>query len=300
MSKSERHHWWPECVSRRWADDRGGVNWILPNGSERRAKPSAFGVIGNGHFIKLGPKAGESSPWDQNFENEFQNADAGFPATIEWLEGLKFEPRFGQPRSNRFVVQSTTDELFGQLIESLTSLAIRSPMTRSAVVSLAERLRGPLAEWERNRLIALNMRDMHRRAVVAFGTHGKATAILSPNREFIFGDGFYHNLTSPNMAPHAPRILASLTPRLTVLYTKPIQYTAEPRISTLVIDEKEAQALNEVGLTYASDMIFYCSDRPILTDNFRAGRHLHYTSGNVVDLIIDDMLRIPPRRSRDL
>src|SRR5690606_11016925 len=67
-NKSERHHWWPECLSKHWADPDGGVHWLRPDGSEQRAKPAAFGVIGNGHFIKLGREAGETTAWDQNFE----------------------------------------------------------------------------------------------------------------------------------------------------------------------------------------------------------------------------------------
>ncbi|RXD01706.1 hypothetical protein EQZ23_19465 [Sphingomonas sp. UV9] len=51
--QAKRHHWWPECVSKHWADTAGGVHWILPDGEVRRAKPASFGVIGNGHFIKL-------------------------------------------------------------------------------------------------------------------------------------------------------------------------------------------------------------------------------------------------------
>jgi hypothetical protein len=46
---SERHHWWPECVSDFWKDDDGGVNWMLPDGTLRRSSPNNFGVIGNGH-----------------------------------------------------------------------------------------------------------------------------------------------------------------------------------------------------------------------------------------------------------
>lgn len=295
-TKSERHHWWPECVSGRWADEKGGVHWLLTDGSERRAKPASFGVIGNGHFIKLGSTPGEPTPWDQNFETEFQKADEHFPAVIDWLEGLVYEPRFGRARRDRFVPQPSSDELFGRLVESLTSLAIRSPMTRSAAVSLPERLRGSLPEWERNSLIAVNMRHMHRRAVEAFGVRGKAIAILSPDREFIFGDGFYHNLGSPAMAPHAPRILAPLTPRLAVLYARPMQYRPEPRLSTLVIEADEADALNQVVQIYGAQAVFYRSEKPVLTDEFRAGKHLEFTSSrNIVEMMVHDMPGVPPR-----
>lgn len=128
---------------------------------------------------------------------------------------------------SRVVSARVDDGQFLELVESLTSLAIRSPMTRAAAVGLAERLRGPLPEWERNSLIAANLRDMHRRAMRAVSQRGKATAILSPHREFVFGDGFYHNLTSGSMAPSSPRILAPLTPRLAVLYAIPRRYTVD-------------------------------------------------------------------------
>jgi len=295
-TKSERHHWWPECVSERWADEDGGVHWLLPTGEERRARPESFGVIGNGHFIKLGNKPGEPTPWDQNFETVFHQADAGFPAVIDWLEGLTFEARHGQPRRSRFLPQPSSDVRFGQMVESLTSLAIRSPMTREACVGIAERFRGPLPEWERNSLIAMNMRDMHARAVQAFGVRGKATAILSPDREFVFGDGFYHNLTSPSGAPHAPNILAPLTPRLAVLYARPMQYTVEPRLSTLVIAADEAEALNRVVQIYARDKLFYRSDRPDVTEEYRAAKHLQFSSpGHLVEEMIHGMPGVPDR-----
>jgi hypothetical protein len=294
--KSERHHWWPECVSNRWADEKGGVHWLLPDGEERRARPESFGVIGNGHFIKLGNTPGEATPWDQNFESLFHHADDRFPAVIDWLESLSFEPRAGQPRRSRFLPQPSTDELFRQMVESLTSLAIRSPMTRESCVSLAEHFRGPLPEWERNSLIAVNMRDMHRRALQNFGVRGKATAIFSPDKEFIFGDGFFHNLTSPSGPPHSPKILVPLTPRLAVLYACPMQYRAEPRLSTLVIGPDETEALNCVVQVYARDKLFYRSDKPALTDDYRAGKHLQFSnSGHIVDEMIHGMPGVPDR-----
>jgi hypothetical protein len=163
-------------------------------------------------------------------------------------------------------------------------------MTREAAVSIAEHLREPLPERERNTLIAANLRDMHRRSMRAVSGRGKATAILSPDCEFIFGDGFYHNLASGSMASTSPRILAPLTPRLAVLYAIPQRYTVEPRRSTLVIDAQEADALNQVVQIYARDALFYRSERPQLTDEFRRGKHLRFeSSSSVVEAIIHDM-----------
>lgn len=295
-TKSERHHWWPECISKRWADERGGVHWLLPTGEERCARPESFGVIGNGHFVKLGRKPGESTPWDENFEPVFHRADDRFPAVIDWLESLRFEPCMGQQWRSRFLPQPSSDDLFGQMVESLISLAIRSPMTRESCVSLAEHFRGPLAERERNSLIALNMRNMHARAVQAFGVRGKATAIWSPERELVFGDGFFHNLISPSGPPHSPRILVPLTPRLAVLYASPMQYVVEPRFSTLVIDADEANALNHVVQIYACDKLYYRSEKPVLTDEYRAGKHLRLSGpGHFIEEMIHGMPGVPDR-----
>ncbi len=182
------------------------------------------------------------------------------------------------------------------MVEAITSLAIRSPRTRESAVSLAEHFRGPLPERERNSLITMNIRDMHASAMKAFGVRGKATAIHSPEREFIFGDGFYHDLTSPSGPPHSPRILVPLTPRLAVLYAIPMRYTAEPRLSTLVIGAEEAERLNNVVQTYSCKWLFYRTDRPELIDNYRAGKHLRYTSpGNIVENMVHAMPGVPDR-----
>jgi hypothetical protein len=52
--KSERYHWWPECVSDYWKDDEGQAHWIWPDGTIKCMPPKNLGVIGNGHHIKLG------------------------------------------------------------------------------------------------------------------------------------------------------------------------------------------------------------------------------------------------------
>lgn len=291
---SKRHHWWPECVSRRWADETGGVTRLSPDEKTLTGKPSGFGVIGHGHTIKLGPP-GQGTGWDQNFEDEFRNADDRFPYVIDWLENLDFVANSNKPRRQRFVPQPASEKQFGDMVESVVSLAVRSPMTRHCAVSVAERLRGPLPTRERNSLIGLNMRYMHRDAVRSFGSRGKAAAIYSPDREFIFGDGFFHNLVT-NMPPHEPRILAPLTPRLALLYAIPMRYMTEPRLSTLVIGAGETDALNDAVQVHACDMVFYRNEKPVLTDVFRSGKHLRYADAkNVPAMMVHDMPGVPAR-----
>lgn len=290
-SKSERHHWWPVCVSTHWQDAKGGVSWILPDGTVRVSTPDNFGVIGNGHIIKLGQSSSEQTVFDENFEGIFQNADNNFPGLIKWLHSLRPEKRSGARRVDRFVPCAMTDELFGHMIECLTSIAIRSPWTRSTCAAVAEFIqKRKLPERERNAIITLNMRHMHERSVRSFGLRGKVAAIFSPDKEFIFGDGFFHNVASVSGAQFMPRILAPITPRITLLYAVPRQYREDPRFSTIVINADEAEALNQVVQVYSKNTIFFRNEKPDLIPNYISGEHMQFCSSrNIVDDIVHSL-----------
>ena len=164
--KSERHHWWPECVSDYWKDSEGLAHWILPDGETRHSPPKNFGVIGNGHYIKLSRDPHEATVWDQNFEDEFGRADSHLRGVIEWLESLdRVDRRNAKDLGSRFLRQDACDENVGLLVEGLVSLAVRSPINRESAVGLAEKLRGSLPERERNAIMGSNMRGCQRRTV---------------------------------------------------------------------------------------------------------------------------------------
>ncbi|WP_204113641.1 hypothetical protein [Shimia biformata] len=280
-------------------DDTGVVHWVLPDGTERHAPPKNFGVIGNGHFIKLASKPGETTVWDTNFESVFQQADQNFPFVIEQLQGFAFDDRRGFSRRERFVHQDCSDEFFSQLVEGIVSLAVRSPKTREAAVSLAEKLRGPLPERERNSLIGANLRHMHDEAVKQFGARGIAVVIQSAKNEFIYGDGFYHNLTSPANPPNLPRILVPITPEIAVLYAIPLQYSPQKRLSTLVIDQAETKSLNDVLQIYARQALFYRSEKPTVINEFNGGEHLRFAnSNNLVEEIVCDAPGVAPMNTQ--
>lgn len=297
-TKSKRHHRWPVCLSQQWAGDDRGVTWIKPDGTETRGRPSNFGAIGNGHFIKIGRTPDEATPWDQNCEEQFQSADTHLPKLVTTLEALTFEDRSGLPLRERFVRSALSDEAFDCLIEALVALAVRSPMNREAAVTLAEQLRGPLPERERNSLIALNMRYMYKCTVKALRGRGKIAIIQSPYRELIFGDGFYHNLSPGAVPTTRARILVPLTPRLAALYAAPPRYAPGPRVSTLVVGPNEAVALNDAIQIYARDMLFFRSERPEIRADFVAAEHRRYASSrNPVEQIVHSMPGVPDRNS---
>jgi hypothetical protein len=292
--KSERHHWWPRCVSQFWVGPDGGTGWIKPDGSEKRIPPAQLGMIGNGHHIKLA-EPGIETPWDSTFEPEFQKADDHFPSVIEWLESLNRAAAQGSV-TDRFLAQPATDDQLRMLTECVVSLAVRSPMNREASVALAEDLRGPLPERERNTLIAMNMRRSQRVVADSIGARAKFAVLFSEGREFIYGDGFFQNVKCVTDAPHSPKILAPLTPTLSVIICRPGSYLTEPRLSTIVLTDDEVAMCNDAVQVYAREMLFYRFEKPALIEAFTRGEHLEYGHpDNPIANLIRAMPGVPSR-----
>lgn len=270
---------------------------MRPDGETTCTTPNNFGVIGNGHFIKLSTDPAETTPWDENFESEFQRADDNFPAVIDWLDTLdRAAPPFERSIKDRITVVGSSDEQYALLLECIVSLVVRSPKHREAAVGLAERLRGPLGQRERNSLIGANMRHSQRNAVKELGGRGKAMVIFSAEREFIFGDGFYHNFNVPVQHLHNPKMLVPITPWLALLFARPSSYRTDPRLVTLAASASEVDALNNAVQVYARNAIFYRSERPKITAAFAQGKHLIFKDHrNSVDQLIHHIPGVPPR-----
>ena len=104
-------------MSERWADANGGTHWLRPDGTSTCSTPHNFGVIGNGHFIKLGNETGRDHAWDENFENEFQHADSIFPSIIDWLDTLdRVDPPIERPVADRVTRVTVIDQQFASLL----------------------------------------------------------------------------------------------------------------------------------------------------------------------------------------
>ncbi len=120
--------------------------------------------------------------------------------------------------------------------------------------------------------------------------------IYSPERELIFGDGFFHNILPPT--PHLlnPKILAPITPWLAILYTQPMTYRIDPKLATLTINREEADALNFAVQVYAKNHLFYRSEKPAMVDAYTQGKHLLFADDkNAVDTLIHEIPGVGPR-----
>ncbi len=293
--KSARHHWWPECVSKHWAGLDGKTGWLRPDGSCLRLPPRQLGMIGNGHLIKLGSR-GEPTHWDESFESEFDRADRLFPSFIEWLKQLPMVDMdmSGEMRERFLAVPATEQEIL-RAVECLVSLAVRSPMNRESSVSLAERIRGDqLPRGQRETLIGLNMRRRQRLIADDIGSNAKFSVLISPSKEFVFGDGFYHNVQCARPPLHEPTILAPITPHISMLISRPWQYMKNPQLTTLVLTETEVENINLTVQVYSKNAIYFRQEVPTVHEAFVTGEHREFSdSHNPVSCLIHSVPGVP-------
>lgn len=255
-------------------------------------------MIGNGHHIKHGRTPDQSTGWDTSFEDEFDVADSSFPTLIAWLQGLERRAIGGPDLRSRFVPQEASDVQIRALTECVVSLAVRGPMNREASVSLAERLRGPIPSAERNALVGMNMWQSQRLIADSIGSAGKFAVIYSEKREFIYGDGFFHNVKASSNPPHAPKILAPITPFISVMVSRPTRFTVEPRLVTIVLAEDEVDRCNHAVQVYSRGALFYRNDRPTLDEAFKLGEHREYARpDNPIDTLFESLPGVPPRKN---
>ena len=276
--KTEVHHWWPKGVSQFWKDPGGMVHRLSPNGEDKPIPPKSLGGIGNGHTIKIRDTPHDFSGWDMSFEDEFQRADDRFPFLIPWLKGLETDRHEWVDHEGLFAGHAVADDEFSTLVESIVSLAVRSPMTREAAVSLAEERSGPLSQNQRMSIIGFNLRGTHKDLTKSFGAKGKCVVVFSPFREFIFGDGFFHNIRSPAVAHNSPKIFVPLTPNLAVLYVNPPRYRTEPKLMSYIATGREVDEFNQAIQVYARSEIYYRQEKPKIYRQFEGGKHLVYSN----------------------
>ncbi len=294
--KTELHHWWPQCVSAYWNDAKGAVSWMKTNGEVIRAPGKRFGAISNGHYLKANLN-GEPSVWDHSFEGVFGQADSSFPELINWLLGLECEhvPLRKDIREG-FLPQNVDEKTLSMLVECLVSLVVRNPKFREGGVSVAEHLRGPLSEAERNGLISANIMHCQRRIVDSFGTDGKFAVLFTRDSEFHFGDGFYHNLTSMTQNGFGARMVVPITPNVCVFFCRPNRYRTEPRLVTLMLERHEVDFFNKTIQVYARNMLFYRNEAPELMDYYRVGEHRVYSHPDPMNHWVQALSGVEPSR----
>ena len=288
--KSAKHHWWPRCVSKHWVGRDGRVGRLTPDGSVRRVSPSSLGSIKNAHLIRF--DRDDPTFWDQDFEDEFSQADGTFPRVIQWLNDVRAESaRRPKGERYRYTEIGSTQQKRRYLAVCLVSLAVRSPSNRESVASMVRQVRDEpnIPPWEIDNLVRANMGNAQKKLSERAG-EGKFAILLSKRREFIFGDGFHHNVRSPVQGLPSPRMLVPVTPKIAVIYVIPRRWREEPRLVCKTLTSEEVEWVNYGVQVYSKSEVFFKSEKPSTTDAFKTQTFQGFrTRENVVDNLIDSI-----------
>ncbi|MGF1594724.1 MAG: hypothetical protein ACFCUW_15695 [Kiloniellaceae bacterium] len=274
--KNERHHWWPRGLSKFWQDDSGHVHCVSCDGELVRSFPKEFGAIRNANKITY---AKTPTVWEESFEGTFQLADDNFPNLITWLQGLNSELlATSGPFSSRLtplIVKQNIQVLMGVC---LASLIARSPSFRNRVRLTLERYRSQfdLPDLTADKdLVALNVRRAQHMLAGTMISGGKFTVLLSGAGEFIFGDGFLHNVSSAT-DHHRPRCLVPLTPEIAIFYTRPMRYRTYPKGFALNLTPEEVSFVNDTVQVYSNRFLFFREIHPVIDPVFTRCEHMQY------------------------
>lgn len=288
--KTELHHWWPRTLADHWAAADGMVSVIRPNGDVHRAPPGKFGAITNAHHMKIG------GPWDSTFEPIFNHPDNEMADFVSWVATL--EAPFGGadvPMVERIAPQPLPDERRAQMARITASLLARSPSIRNSIKITTEYFRREfgLAEPAADKsLIAVNQRGLYDAYRKHMENSGRWAILFSDEREFIVGDGFFHNFpASQDGLGSGRKVVLPIIPTAAVVHMSPMQYPAEPKLVTLRLGASEVEGLNEIAQVYASEFLFYRDEKPVLSESFICGKHqvLQYHGHDWLDSLLDDL-----------
>jgi hypothetical protein len=256
------HHWWPKVLSSYWAGDDGCVTQLLWDGRAIRKVPKIFGKGEHTHNIRIG------GPWNSSFEHIFDRADNAMRSVVDWLVtlGLTKDPSSGTGFHERMLARPMTSEQQSLLAECIASLIVRSP-------AMQQRIRPGASSLYDRTGVSIGMQPLLGYFAHPMTHFGKYIILVTEDREFIFGDGFYQNFPTTGPSIHNARCIVPLTPNIAVGYVLPREYISGCGIVTMRLTGEEAEHLNRLVQIYSSDAIFYRNDVPTVCQEFKDRRH---------------------------
>lgn len=278
-----------------WADAKGNVSWIEPDGNIDKKRPDnrKIGYKIHGHTIFRG------SVWQDNFEGEF-DIDNEVHRIIFELQSLKPLGRnpseflgmmkilIKKDRTLRDMCKfyHLEEHLHRKLLLMLHSLLIRSPGSRSRYEGYP-RLFGLKPDEEVGKM---NMKQSYTIAkkLCERGQISNHYFVLlhSPLKKFIFGDGILDWLTSglTNYRING-RALVPLTPNLCVYFCTPSSVRPSPNCASLSVAPWIVDWVNNLTQIYSRDKLFFLGRPPKLSNSFLQRQFLEHTEKT--DTLID-------------
>ena len=250
------------------------MHQLNPDGSMiQQQNAMNYGAIHDGHTVKL---SDVPTHWDVSFEDDFRNADSVFPKLLKLLQQLPYNEYRPQTEiTDRFLGVAVPKEIILTIQECILSLVVRSPKYRNHLHQFNVAIHGRdgrTVEKTEKKLINLNLRHAFDNLRKSMGGRGKF-ALLFSKKEFIFGDGFYSNLSSTSQIPPNAFALVPLLPNLAIIYHSPTSYVSDPQLVTIELNAEETKSINDATMIYSKNCVFYRSEQPDINVSFRAREH---------------------------
>lgn len=266
----QKHHWFPEALSKVWAGEDGKIARTNVRGHTRRFHPGGLGYGRDNHNILW--EGG--SPWDATFEPAFDAADNAFPATVRWLEGVASAHEAGA----RTWSVSIDEAPRADLAECLASLIVRSPRTRmrseKSIRQFQVEAMGFAEAQNVHQTAGGNLQHLQAPFASHIRTGGKFAFLLASEGSFLFGDGFLHNFNPTLDRPLSPVAMVAFTPKVAVLWFCPSSYPSFPKGVSLMLSPEEVAGFNDIVQIYAKDSLFHVGEAPRIHPAFESGEHM--------------------------
>ncbi|WP_395714602.1 hypothetical protein [Reyranella sp.] len=255
------------------------------DGTLTDSAPQSFGKVWDHNIVRLGSTP---TPWDHSFEREFDDADGSFPALVKWLQTLRSAiiPSSGD-LSKRLSPLDLPAARQAQCAECSASLILRSPSYRHRVNRAIEGF-GLTAT---DAVAGANVHRKQRTLADGMATGGKFAILLSGSEEFIFGDGFLHNVNVGHITPFNMRCLIPITPEIAIFYSRPWKSLSLPKAFVINLRKDEVMFVNWIIQIYSKNFLFFREIYPIIKSEFERGEHLEieYHQHPWLDALSDSM-----------
>jgi hypothetical protein len=269
--KGEKHHWWPQAVSKYWCDDTGNINVAKSSGEPFKAKPKNVARIADAHNLTFN----RPTVWDSTYENLFDAPDNNFPGIITKLKAISDEHLSLLTDEQSLV--GWRDLSINLFVECAVSIILRSPRFRNQIApQIVESDDSKKLKKQREQFVSSNLHQCYQTIQNDIRDSGRLTVLITRGEEFIFGDGMYNNFSTVKNFGGERKFFLPITPQIALIWYSPRQYRPEPKVTSYILSKNELETLNTSTQIYAKEFLYYRKAKLRLTHHFKEAQFLQY------------------------
>ena len=273
--QSANHHWWPRGLSKFWIGMDGKVGCVRRDGGDFkviRTQHQNFGGKRDGHSHIFGENR-HDSPWNRSDEHVFDGVDNNMGMLVEHLEKIALQTQ--NAKLAKWNPIHSNPVLRDELAPAMLSLCLRNPHSRYLASSMGRNLVGYERGSQIDRNVSLSniLASFHANAKHLRGS-GRFGIFFARESEFIYGDGFFHNVHISGDFFGNISMLVPMTPKIAVGYRLPSRYMTEPMFCVMNVGADIVTSFNNLVQIYSETELFFSNIEPQLIPEFERGEFL--------------------------